>query len=153
MEKIIIIIFSLLLASCNHMYNYTLKNKQSFCEIDMESQAMHIIHNNKNHSYYLYNGEYVEKGSKRVYLSTKRSIHQEYKITPNITKVITIRLLSDYEKGEEFKDYKKIYCRKETLEYRYSKDAEEPLSEIYFDDNYKILKIYKFENISFEPNY
>lgn len=153
MEKIIIvliIIINLCFVACTTSTPKvrTYKNCPMRFSVSIHHDTMYIEHGDNTLKLIYKNGEYYNKN--KVYLSNKRNIYITQKVDDNICKIISIQKVMDKEENPDFKtNSKDIYVRKEYYVNSYEKDGEWPISKIYYDKNYKIIRIQRLENIDY----
>lgn len=144
-----VIIFLLFIYSCGN--EQILKPDCSECIICHDGKSLFLQYGTQVKKYVEYKGELIDPISHKIFLTKLRCFC--YKDTCSTAwgeeMYVYIHQVEDNQKNKKASS-KKCFVREEFVKDAFSADGRWPLREIYFDEDYNIIKINIYSNVSFK---
>lgn len=114
-----------------------------------DSSNLMLRKGNLNEKYVKKNGEFVDKTTHGAFLTVKRNVFYKERY-PTIWGNERCVRINKVELGPDTDTSNKLFERVEYVQDSSTADGQWPLREIYFDENYDIIKIILYDNVNFK---
>lgn len=140
-----------LLCVCSCGREQTLNPEHSEYTICNDGKCLILQNDSKVKKFVEYGGELIDPKKRRVFLTTKRNVSYKdiCRTAWGEEKWVYIHQIEDNQAIRKTSS-KKCFVREEFVKDAFSADVRWPLREIYFDEDYNIIRINIYSNVSFK---